>query len=510
VLKGAEAVNKAIPFSGSGALEHETRDAIQSAIARDFGENAHKLTPSVIQRAQTRIGGVLNDVESRYSPLLDNDTLNDLARVESAASSSLGSDSRFNVVKNLLNGVIRNVQPGDTISGTTYGNLIHKGSPIGDAIEHGDPAVSSFARQIRDTLRGALERTLSGEDLAAYKEARRQYKSLKTIEPLTQQADVAGGASPSTGDINLNNLRHAVNQSYGDVARRAPGDIPLNDLADIAQRFLKPEGHSSKGGHLLAAAAGGGALYHGLPTSIHEAATLAAGAGGALTIGRALNAALHSGGLADRTIANTLGGTVAPGAISQGARLAIPEAAPSSRKPSVNPRTGLPEFSLEAARQATAPIAAQMREGKIKTPEEMRSYLAANKHDIRKAVGGQGLQNISFVHAMTRRPANIFATISANPSPAVDQAMKEAGINDTHDLLSLAMASPELAKILAATNSTAALSKAAQTRLIAGIQQATKGNDGGPVLDDRPVLRGDIRGGERPRNLVSDATVSQP
>ena len=62
---------------------------------------------------------------------------------------------------------------------------------------------------------------------------------MKTIEPLTLRADVVGGATPSTGNINPAGLRAVVNRSFGNAAYAEPGQVPLNDLANIGQRFLK-------------------------------------------------------------------------------------------------------------------------------------------------------------------------------------------------------------------------------------------------------------------------------
>jgi hypothetical protein len=79
--------------------------------------------------------------------------------------------------------------------------------------------------------------------VAALREARTQYKALKTVEPLTVRADTPGGATPSTGDISPAALNSRVNQQY-DTPRATLGQLPLKDLAQIGQRFLKEPGSS--------------------------------------------------------------------------------------------------------------------------------------------------------------------------------------------------------------------------------------------------------------------------
>ena len=301
---------KMLPGSGAGAENAAVQSQFNRAVAQTFGENATKITPDVLSRAQARIGAVMDHVENGTPITFDNDFVDDISRIESNARVSL-PDSEFGVVRRQLDNVLRNLQTGDTITGTTYGNLIHRGSPLDAALNSSDSNIRNYAGQIREALRDSLTRSLPVEDAAAYQNARTQYKNLKTVQPLTLRADTTGGPAPSTGDISPAALRAAVNRSFGEgVAQAPPGRVPLNDLARIGQMLKEPPTSGTaerssilyagaKAAELAGAAAAG--HYAGL---LPAAASIGAGVAG----GRAIGAYLRSNYLANRLIASGLRG----------------------------------------------------------------------------------------------------------------------------------------------------------------------------------------------------------
>ena len=307
-LSYANSALKMVPGSGVGAENAATQQQFNRAVAQTFGENTAKITPDVLTNAQRRIGGVMNTVERANPVRLDNTFLNDAAQIETNARTSL-PDSEFGVIKRQLDNVMQNLQPGDTISGTTYGNLIHKGSPLDSALKSSDANIRNYATQIRDALRDSLTRSLSPEDSTAYQEARTQYKNLMTVRPLTLRADATGGPMPSTGDVSPAALRAAVNRSYGEnVAMEPPGRVPLNDLARIGQMMKEPPSSgTSERGSMMYAGVRGAELLGALATG-HYAGFLpaAAGLGAGMVGGRLAASYLRSPGLANRMIDSSL------------------------------------------------------------------------------------------------------------------------------------------------------------------------------------------------------------
>jgi hypothetical protein len=496
-VKRLDSILKSIPFSGHGSLDEEVQGAVNRAVGSQIGETATKFTPAVLQNARTRIGGVMDDVESRNILNFDKPFLTEVQSILTNAQSSM-TQPEVNAVVKLTDGIMRNAQPGATgpqITGQTYGNLIHRGTPLDAAMGSGNSNIANSASQLKEALRGSLQRSLSGDDAAAYQQARTQWKNLvSVVEPALKMADVVGGASPSTGDINPVVLRGLVNRSYPDAVRRDLGEIPLNDIAKIGQRFLKEANSSQTGersywmkllehlGHGGGAGIAGGGLgaalmEHGMP-SIETAALMGSGLASTGLAARGASKVLQSDALANRMIERGLAGAHPPAAPGS---TAVPLATVAGERelepPSTNPQTGLPQFSLEAnqidhKRRIADQIVEGIKDGSLASPAALKNHIAENRRELRGTLGGQGLQNITFVQAMMRRPGNIFSVVSNAPSPAVQEAMANAGIKDPHGLASLAITSPELAKILATSTSRQNLTKAGEAQVITGIQRA--------------------------------------
>ena len=510
MVKQADSVLKSVPFSGYNGVDDEVRSAMQRAISKTFGEDADKITPQLLNNASKRIGAGLDQVEANNSVNFDNGLVHDLASIESGARNGL-TDEEYGVVSRQINNILSKVQPNNTIQGETYGNLMGHNSPLSRATMNTNPNISTYANDIKNALRDSLQRSLNPDDAAQYTALRTQYKNLKTIEPLTQQADIVGGASPSTGDINFNNLRAAVNKSYPNASRANPGDIPLNDLADVAQRFLKelPSSQTAERSNMMrwieriGALAGGGGFvgeHFGIP--VHEVLgpSAIAGAAGAVVppwlAARGLSAALRSEGMANRVIDRALNpktplqagvegvqGAAVPLATTAGIRqLEPPEAPPTAR----NPATGLPEFSLKANQQAAAGdmaqrLASEMVDGSLADHGALNDYVNQNKRDLRAQFGGQGIQNIMKVGALVRRatqeqtPSTVLSAILKGGNPDI---LSQVG-NDPQSLIAKAIASPQLTQALS-MKAGGTVSKIGQSRIITLL-------GGSDALDDSSV-----------------------
>ena len=85
--------------------------------------------------------------------------------------------------------------------------------------------------------------------------------------------------------------------------------------------------------------------------------------------------------------------------------------------------------------------------------------------------------------------------------------MTNSGINDPHGLASLAITSPDLAKLLATATSRQNLTKAGEAQLIAGIQQATQGKQDATPSGNPIALRNGV---QRGRDMGQDRNGSQP
>ena len=298
MIKTAESAISKLPLSGARGHELETKQAFNRAVSRSFGEAAKTITPDVMLQAKTRIGGVINKIENNTEVGVGSAKLmSRLAAIETNAHEGLTA-AEYAVVARLLNGVIRNVTPGDKLTGTTYGNLLHRDSPLDHGVANSNSNIARAAQQIKTALQDALQDSLSGADLEAYRNARFEYKNMKTIEPLVNKAP--------TGDISPALLNARVSAQFPNRAYDTSGTNPLDRLAKIAQAFLKEPGTSqtteraatlhelAKIGGMIAA----GDLL-GIPTAL-------AGTAATLGTGRAIGSYLRSPGLANRTIEKAL------------------------------------------------------------------------------------------------------------------------------------------------------------------------------------------------------------
>lgn len=245
-----------VPGSGMARLMQDQRDGVYRAVANTFGEDTPQLTRDTLQSAYKRIGGVMDQVEGRTTIPIDHDLMQGLGKVASNVKSVYTEDSpQYKAIVGHINDILhRAAQHGDALPGKVYKSLVETGSDLDNLISSKEP-ISKYGNQIKETLRDALARNATPEDMAAYQRARFQYKNAKTVEPLILKG--------RPGEISPLLLQNRVAKQFG---AKNPG--PLGDVADVAQRFLRePSDSGTPLGELalrVALGAGPAALGAGL------------------------------------------------------------------------------------------------------------------------------------------------------------------------------------------------------------------------------------------------------
>jgi hypothetical protein len=318
MVKRAGALAAKVPGTGFAPNIAQQQAAVNRAVANTFGENADKVTKGVWGRAQDRIGSVFDSELPKLEAHLNPSVSARLQAVSDATQYLPQEEARL--VNKHLDDIINQFtgvpgKPGAAtrkvgaarMDGDQIQALIAKGSPLDRAIAGGSSNVKYLASQLKDVLLDAVGQTATGrpktaaayvQSLNNFRNARFQYKNLKTVEDLVEK-------SP-TGDISPALLQGAVRNSFNNVARGGGGD--LAEIADIGQRFLKPPGTSGTAEHLalgklgLTAAGGIGGIAAFDPDHFQRdigilAGTLAAArtGGGILKSGPLARAMVRSG-----------------------------------------------------------------------------------------------------------------------------------------------------------------------------------------------------------------------
>lgn len=296
VGKLAESASRSLPFSGSRVFEMQQRQTFNRAVSKTFGEDSPTITQQVMDRAKRRIGSVMDWIEKTNDVNISGGTIGRLATIEHDAQQNI-TPEEFRIVQRQIDNVLSKINANGQIPGEVYGALLRKNGPLDQAMGNQNSNISRRAKMIADTLRDALQNSLTGQDLSAYREARSQYKNMKTIEPLVNK-------SP-TGDLSPALLNERVTKQFPDRAY-STSNIPLDRLAKIGQAFLKEpptSGTSERGATFAEMAKIGGYIAAG---DILGGVNAAAAVGGTLAANRVLAAYLRSQGLSDRMIARAL------------------------------------------------------------------------------------------------------------------------------------------------------------------------------------------------------------
>jgi hypothetical protein len=253
-----------VPFSGRSSTLKEMDSQLMKATSKLIGQDTDNMAVA-IRNAKKDLSAKFDDTLKNNTVKVDDTLLSSLASNEKKAYDELGDSPAFRPIKNQINQILEMGKTGE-INGQAAYNI----KKDLDRLANGSGNEAFHAKQLRESLMDALDRSLGAEKAAAFKEARTQYGNMLDLAPLVQN-----GAEGKISAARLGNLK--------DIR-----DPRLKDVADIAAQFVKPRDstHSAMqrvGMGLTGLAAGGGTLMGmGLP--------IAAG----MSAGRGANSLLNS------------------------------------------------------------------------------------------------------------------------------------------------------------------------------------------------------------------------
>jgi hypothetical protein len=250
-----------VPFSGRAATNDRMASQLNRAVSRTLGQDTDNVAQAV-KSARSDLGGEFDRVLKANTVRVDQQFTDDLAQHVQRAASELGADGERVIGKQVAD-IAAKIQNGQ-IDGQAAYNI----KQTLDRIAKQNSPASTYAKDLKNSLMSALDRSLGADEAAAFAKTRQQYGNMKTIEKM-----VANGVE---GDISIARL----------AGKKGIYNKDLQELADISAQFLKPR-ESAHGAaqrvSLGSLGIGVGAGVGSLPLAL-----------GAVAGGRATNSLLNS------------------------------------------------------------------------------------------------------------------------------------------------------------------------------------------------------------------------
>jgi flagellum-specific peptidoglycan hydrolase FlgJ len=256
-----------VPGSGRAATMSKMEDQLNTALSKTFGQNSSNVTQS-LRRAQTDLGSKFDTVLQNNTVKMDQQFLTDLADASNMAAKELGTDGA-KIIANQVDEIMAKAANGD-IDGQAAYNI----KKTLDRISNRNTPEAFYARDLKQKLMAALDRSLGPQQAADFAKVRQQYGNMLALENIAQN-----GAEGGVSIARLANMKNINNAE-------------LQELADISAQFLK----SREGAHGAAQRVGAGALALGL--------TGPAGLAAGMATGRGANMLLNSQAVKNRLLGN--------------------------------------------------------------------------------------------------------------------------------------------------------------------------------------------------------------
>lgn len=285
-LQNAEAALDTLPTSGSplGKKHAHNQETANGIVAKEMGETADAITPEVIEAARTRIGGTMDRLTKDRQFDVDHKFFDDVFRIRAKYGETLKGQQSAEI-RTMLDELAAGAKTRKPqIKAEQYQKTASALKKEAEASFRTGTNVNDgeVKREIAEALEGLAERNYTGEELAAFREARRQYSATLIAEKAVRP--------DSSGDIMIEKL-HQATKTHRRVANRQGGKDDLVMLGRLGHRLKKQlipnSGTAERSWWLraaqnpLSAAAGGGvagATMGGDPYSGAAGAALGLGA----------------------------------------------------------------------------------------------------------------------------------------------------------------------------------------------------------------------------------------
>lgn len=310
-LKRAESMLRSLPLNGAkGQWDKQVRQ-FNSALGKSIGEqDVEAITPDVYSRAITRVGDQFDDLASKSTLTVSDDLLERLGSIQQEVA-EMGDDGTIRAVNSLVDRLLRQSKDGK-LPGEAYKSI---NSQIGKIASQGGEK-GHYLGEVRDAIRDGMDGSIAPELSEAWRQARGQYRALKTIEPLVAKA---GNEGVQPGAL----MSRVTADKSGKAAMARGRGGELGELAKIGQQMKAPPSSGTPEG-LFA-----GSMWNPIAWAAYPPAALAGLAG------RSLNGGALARLMASDTrpaTAKALARLVGPAAIASSSAAAAPVKAKERRR----------------------------------------------------------------------------------------------------------------------------------------------------------------------------------
>jgi hypothetical protein len=278
-LMGLESVLSKMPFtSGKAETFRQGQQAgLNRALLGTMGQQGDELSTANLGAAKDRIGGEFNRLSSQNDLKVTLPFLQRLSVLKGEVDSKQTEDVA-RIVKNYISDIESKITQNGTIPGTFYKSVDSKIGRQAFNTSNGD--LKTTLKDLQGIVRQQMDNSIAPADQAAWKDARSQWSSLKTVGNAVRN-DASGEAFPGR-------LAQSVRKSDEAGMLYGKGRTELPELAKLANGLLKDSIPNSGTPERL--------FWQGLmesPTSAAQIVKLLSGAAGA-TIGQPLQSMLLS------------------------------------------------------------------------------------------------------------------------------------------------------------------------------------------------------------------------
>lgn len=256
-----------VPFSGRPAVEEGMTSQLNRALSNTFGQDSSNVTQA-LRNARPVLGGQFDDVLKNNAIKVDKKFVSDLVAAGERANAELGAEGA-SIVRRQIADIESKIKDG-VIDGQAAYNV----KKTLDRIGQRNSPEAYYAKDVRNSLMGALDRSLGEADAAAFAQTRKQYGAMKSLERLAKN-----GAEGEVSVPRLANLGNINNPQ-------------IQELADIAAQFVRPRESQHGAAQRVFGALGSAGLGAGLMGG--SALGAGVGLGGTVLAGRGASALLNS------------------------------------------------------------------------------------------------------------------------------------------------------------------------------------------------------------------------